>query len=275
MAWFVILLLAALWADGAAAGAWTLPQGESRTYATSSFTYGDHGFDDDGKLVKVPEYNKFTLNGAFEYGVRPWLTAVLRGELRQEYGYGEVYREAFVNPIFVEGNSGERVVYGYDTKSFANVLGGARARVLQGKHHVGSVEAVASTGGFDSQGIGAPSDGPFLEARALFGIGKPFKDVHVFFGAAAGYRWRIDSRDKDEVVLDLTLGSQVLPRWMVLGQTFSTLEVGGDVHYTKAGASVVYSVSDRLKFEAGGIATVYGRNAIQEFGGKAGLWWAY
>jgi len=271
----VVLILAMLPAADAVAGAWTLPQGEVQTYTTSSFTFGNHGFDDDGQLIKVPEYRKFTLNGAFEYGVRPWLTAVLRGELRQEYGFGEIYRAPFVNPIFVEGNSGEQVVYGYDTKSYANVLGGARARVLDGTDYVGSVEAVASTGGFDSLGTGAPSDGPFLEARALVGYGRPFRDMHMFVSAEGGYRWRVESGDKDELVLDLTVGSQVLPRWMVLGQTFSTFEVAGDVHYTKAGASVVYSITDRLRLEVGGIATVYGRNAIQELGGKAGFWWRY
>lgn len=275
MARIAALLLLVLFPSAAEAGAWTLPQGETRTYTTSSFTYGDHGFDDDGNLIRVPEYRKFTLNGAMEYGVRPWLTAVLRGELRQEYGFGEVSRDRFDNPIFVEGATRERIVYGYATKSYGNLLGGARARVYDGGAYVASVEAVASTGGFDSLGTGAPSDGPFLEARALVGAGRPFFDRHVFVDVAAGYRWRLEADDKDELVVDVTVGSQVLPRWMVLAQTFSTFEVDGNVNYTKAGASVVYSLSDRLKLEVGGIATVHGRNAIQEMGGRLGFWWAY
>lgn len=272
---FVVLLLLILSASRASPGAWTLDSGETRTYTTSSFTYGNHGFDDDGKLVKVPEYRKFTLNGALDYGVRPWLTAVLRGELRQEYGYGEVQRLPFVDPIFVEGQTRTRVVYGHRTMNYGNLAGGARFRVLERDHYVGSVEGVASTGGFDSLGTGAPSDGPFVEARALFGIGRPFSGRHLFLNAEAGYRARLEADDKDELVLDLTVGAQVLPRWMVLGQTFSTFEVAGDVHYTKGGASAVYEINDRMRLEIGAVATLHGRNAIQELGGKIGVWWVY
>ncbi len=272
---FAVVLLLVMSTVPAAAGAWTLPEGETRVYSTSTFTYGDHGFDDEGKLVKVPEYRKFTLNAAMEYGIRPWLTAVMRGEMRQEYGFGEIYRDPYDNPIFVEGRSGPRVVYGYDTKSYGNILGGARVRVAEGANYVGSIEAVASTGGFDSLGLGAPSDGPFVEARALLGAGKLLSGRQVFANAEAGYRLRLKSDDKDEVVFDLTLGAHLKPRWMVLAQTFSTFELGGDVHYTKAGGSVVYRINDRMQFELGGIATVLGRNAIQEFGAKAGFWWSY
>lgn len=272
---FVVALLVTLLPSSAGAAAWTLKQGETRTYVTSTFTFGNHGFDDEGKLVKVPEYRKFTLNGALEYGLRPWLTAIVRGEMRQEYGYGEVYRMPFASPIFVEGRSSSTVVYGHRMTSYGNVLGGARARLLSRDFYVVSVEGVASTGGFDSTGDGAPSDGPFVEARVLAGAGRPLLGHHVFANAEAGYRKRLHADDRDEVVIDLTLGTQFHPRWMVVGQTFSTFEIDGDVHYTKAGASVVYSISDRLRFEIGALGTVYGRNALQEIGGKTGFWWVY
>ena len=275
MACLAVVLLFVLVSGPALAAAWTLLHGETRTYSTSTFTYGNHGFDDEGNLVKVPEYRKFTLNASLEHGIRPWLTAIVRGELRQEYGFGEIYRAPYDNPIFIEGRSGPRVVYGYRSQTFGSVLGGARMRVLDASPYVASVETVAATGGFDSLGTGAPSDGPFLEARALVGTGRPLFGKEVFANAEAGYRWRIEADDKDEVVVDLTVGAHVHPRWMVLAQTFSTFEVDGNVHYTKASGSVVYRVNDRLQLEFGGLATVLGRNAIQEFGGRAGFWWAF
>lgn len=275
MSRLAVVLLLMLSPGAAVAAAWTLPQGEARSYTTSTFTYGNHGFDDDGNLVKVPEYRKFTLNTAIEYGIRPWLTAIVRGELRQEHVFGEVYREPFDNPIFVEGRSGPRVVYGYQPQTYGFVLGGARMRVLEGSRYVASLETIASTGGFDSAMLGAPSDGPFLEARALLGAGRPLLGREVFANAEAAYRWRVDTQDRDEVVFDMTLGAHVGPRWMALAQTFSTFEVDGNVHYTKAAASVVYRYNERLQLEFGGVATVLGRNAIQEFGARAGVWWSF
>ena len=200
---------------------------------------------------------------------------MVRGELRDEYGYGEISRLPFKSPIFVEGRSNTTVVYGYRSKSYANVLGGARARLLDRDFYVVSLEAVASTGGFDSGGDGAPSDGPFVEARAQMGGSHTVSGRNVFGNAELGYRVRIDPDDKDEVVLDLTVGAQVHPRVMLIGQTFSTFEVDGDVHYTKAAGSLVYHVNERMRVEVGALGTVYGRNAIQEIGAKVGFWWVY
>ena len=114
-----------------------------------------------------------------------------------------------------------------------------------------------------------------LAALALLGAGRPLFGKEVFASAEAGYRWRIEAGDKDEVVIDMTVGAHLHPRWMVLAQTFSTFEVDGDVHYTKAAASVVYRHNEHLQLEFGGLATVLGRNAIQEFGARAGVWWSF
>ncbi|MEO1103184.1 MAG: hypothetical protein AAFW98_05560 [Pseudomonadota bacterium] len=270
---FVLILV--LMSTDALAGAWTLERGKTHTYTTSSFTYGNHSYDENGDLVKVPEYRKFTLNAALEYGVRDWLTAIVRGELRQEIGHGEIYRLPYRDPIFVEGEDGDGIVYGERSEVFGAIEGAARVRLLKGDNHVVSAQGAFASGGFDYDGAGADSDGPYVEARALFGIGKPIWGRHTFFDAQAAYRFRFDPDDTDEVVVDLTVGAQLLPRWMLLGQTFSTIEVDGETHYTKAGGSVVYAVNERLRVELGGIATVYGRNALQEYGGKVGFWWTY
>lgn len=257
------------------AGAWTLNRGETRTYSTTSFSYGKFAFDEDGNLVEVPEYKKYTFDGALEYGILDWLTGIARGELREETSYGEIYRDRFNDPIFREGETGPRIIFGERTDTYGAIEGGARLRLLKGDLYVSSVEAVVGSGSFDSNLTVNQSDGPFVEARALFGIGGPVWGQHTFFDAQAGYRARFDRDESDEVVLDLTVGVHLHPRWLLLGQTFSTFDVSGESHYTKAGGSVVYGINDRLKLEVGGLATVYGRNAIQELGGKVGFWWSY
>ncbi|MEM0907173.1 MAG: hypothetical protein AAGJ94_07410 [Pseudomonadota bacterium] len=269
----ILTVLALVMATSQAiAGAWTLERGKSNVFVTSTFTYGDHGFDDDGDLVSVPEYQKFTLNGAFEYGVRPWLTAVVRGELRQEQGYGPIGQLPYEDPRFVPGRDDTRTIYGQTDVSYAAIAAGARARLLEGDYFVVSTEGLLSSGGFDENITNAPSDGPFAEIRGLFGVGGPVLGLHSFFDAQAGYRARFEEDDADEIVIDLTVGVHVHPRWLILAQTFSTFELGRNTDYTKAGASVVYEVTDKLSLEVGGLATVAGRNALQEIGGKVGFW---
>ncbi|MEM8551215.1 MAG: hypothetical protein AAGF45_02470 [Pseudomonadota bacterium] len=261
--------------DIAGASAWTLERGQTRTYVTSSFTYGDHGFDDDGKLVKVPEYRKFTLEGALEYGVRDWLTGIVRAELRDEYSFGEIYRARVADPIFDPNQPNPRIFYDWRTQTFASAAAGARVRLWHTGRFVASLQGLASTGGFDSTGARAQSDGALVEARAEMGAGHQALGRHFFANASAGYRMRLEADDKDELLLDLTLGAKVLPRWMLIGQTFTTADVDGTSHHTKVGLSIVHRFSDRIELELGGIATVLGKNTIQEFGGKLGVWWSF
>lgn len=242
----------------AIAGAWTLERGESQAFLTSSFTYGDHSFDDNGDLVEVPEYRKFALTARIERGIRPWLTGILQGEVREE-------TQEELDPMLRPSTS----------QSFGAAAGGVRLRLYEAPNWVFSTELIAYSGGFSSAGSLAPSDGAALEARALFGVGRRFLDRSAFVDAQAAYRLRLEDDDADEIVVDLTLGAEVMPRTLVLAQSFSTFELGEDVQFHKASASVVRRVTDRLQVELGGSATVFGRNALREFGGRLGLWYTF
>lgn len=269
----VLFGLSVIGAGVAVSGAWTLERGQTKAFMSSTFTYGDHGFDDQGKLIRVPEYQKFTLDAALEYGLRPWLTAIVRAELLEERTYGLIWRDTSQDIFFRDGSVNDGFVYGEKTSSNGAVAGGARARLMHGDHYVASVQGLAATGSIDSAGNGVPSNGPYVEARALAGISGSIAGRHTFLDAQTGYRFRIESDDVDEVVLDLTAGAQILPRWMILGQTFTTLEVGGDTHFTKGSASVVYALNDHLQLHAGALGTLFGRNAVRELGGQVGFWW--
>lgn len=216
------LCLACL-AGPALAGAWTLEQGEAKLFVTSSFTYGDHGWDENGNLVEVPEYRKFELGTSLEYGFRPWLTLLARGELKEERV------EEVIDP-------GE---FAAPASTFGAVAGGARVRLWTASHWVFSTELTAFSGGFDTLGTTEPTNGAAVEARANVGFGHALFERPVFADFSTGYRYRLDDEEPDEVKVDVTVGARVLPRWTVLAQSFSTFQADGGSHHHKVSGSVV------------------------------------
>jgi hypothetical protein len=255
----LVALAAVLAAVAARAGPWTLDEGQGKAFVTSTFTYGDHGFDDDGDLIEVPAYQKFELTAALEYGMRPWLTLIARGALREERANDNV-TPTVVAPV---------------SRSFGSVAGGARVRLHRGEGWVASAQGTVMSGGFDSTGSTATSDGPAAELRALAGVSRSVMGRPVYAAVETAYRARFETGDPDEVKVDVTLGARVLPRWLLLARSHSTFETGGDAHYHKVGGSIVYSVRERLRLEAGALATVAGRNAVRELGGRIGFWYEY
>ena len=253
------VLLLALQTGEALAGAWTLERGETKLFVTSVFTHADERFDGDGTRVTVPEYRKIDLSGTLEYGFRPWLTLLARGNLKEERS----------------GPNGLPAPDALPARSFGAVSGGARVRLWQGPHWVTSTEVSAFSGDFDSAGRSNPSGSAAVEARGNVGIGGNALNRPVFADLSAGYRAHLDRDDPDEVKLDLTLGARVLPRWQVLAQSFSTFLVNGDANYHKVAGSVVFSARPSFKVEVGGVATVAGRNAVREVGGRVGFWYAF
>lgn len=263
---FVILLLPLQ----AWAGAWTLERGRTKAFVTSSFTYGDHGFDADGNLITVSEYRKVTLRAALEYGIRPWLTGLLKGEVREETAEEASVRSASVlfDPITTTTT---RPV----SRTYGSAVGGARVRLYEAPRWVVSTEVLGASGGFTSTGTPAASDGPAVEARALVGVGDTLFGRPVFADAQAAYRVRFGEDHPDEVLLDLTLGARVLPRWLVLAQSFSTFELEGGDQFHKVSGSLVRTINDRLAVELSANTTVYGRDALKEVGGTLGFWWSF
>lgn len=261
---FVLILAFMATATAAAiAAAWTLERGHTQTFVTSSFSFGDHSFDDDGNRITVPEYRKFTLNAALEYGVRPWLTGIVRGEIKQELASTEV------EPGLVMQGS----------QTFGSAGGGVRVRLREGSigdiAYVVSTEALGFSGGMDTTGLGSSSEGPAAEARLLVGLSRNVMGKPAFAGAEVGYRQRFREEEPEQVKVDITLGAQVLPRWMVLGQTFSTIAIDGSTYDHKVSASVVRTFTPRLRVEAGAFTTVAGQNARAESGGRLGFWWQF
>ncbi|MBJ3777828.1 hypothetical protein [Acuticoccus mangrovi] len=252
----LVVLLAA--SHHALAGAWTLDRGKLKAFLVSTFTYGDHGFDSDGKLVTVPEYKKFELTAAAEYGLRPWLTGLVKAEFREE----TLMR--YLSPTVLAPTS----------QSFGSGALGARIRLHKAPAWVFSTEVTALSGGFETAGDPEP-DSAAVEVRALFGTEREIAGRRIYADVQAGLRKNFDADASDEIKVDVTVGAQLLPRWLILAQTFSTFELAGDVQYHKVSGSVVHRLSDRLQVEVSALTTLYGRDALREIGGRVGFWYAY
>jgi hypothetical protein len=58
------------------AGAWLQPQGEGLAIATTDFSDSTRYFDSHGKLIPIPDYQKFPLGTYIEYGLSDEFTLV-------------------------------------------------------------------------------------------------------------------------------------------------------------------------------------------------------
>jgi hypothetical protein len=82
----------------------------------------------------------------------------------------------------------------------------------------------------------------------------------------------------NEFRADGTLGVQVMPRWLLLAQSFNVISEGtgspifGSYEYYKFQLSAVYALTPTWSLQGGGFTTYAGRNALQENGAIFGVW---
>lgn len=249
----------AIVADPALAGAWTKEKGDGVAILTSSFTYGEEAFDADGNLVPVPEYRKFELTNHLEYGIMPWLTGVLRSELRT----------AVENALLDE--------------SSATGAAGVRVRWIKAPKWVFSTEVTALSGDFDTIGINEDPDEPGVDLRLLFGYGTSIGGIPVYGDLQAAYR-DLSGGDSDELRFDLALGIKPWERWEFIAQAFNTVsmnalkaseEANDGFRYHKLQLSVIRQLGERSSLQVGGFGVVAGESALNEYGGLMALWYKF
>ena len=250
-------LLPSLTVDRADAGAWTQEKGKGVSIVTSSFSYGTASFDESGRLRPVHEYRKFELSQYAEYGVTPWLTGLLRGEMRTATNSRILSESATAGAI------------------------GARVRLHHGPNRVLSAQLTGLTGDLDTLGLGSATDAAGFDARVLFGYAYTLWSVPAYVDVQTGYRWR-SGDSPDEVRLDLTLGVKPTENWELTLQSFNVfstepagLAAGGSYRYHKLNLGVLRHVNDRLSVQATGFGVAHGANALQEFGGGLSVWYHF
>jgi hypothetical protein len=239
------------------AGAWTLPQGTGQSVTTATASTATSGFEDSG-IVSTPRYNKFELQELLEYGLTDTLTVIFQPSLQHV---------DIAAPV-----SAERSGLGYTDF-------GARYRFWQGNDWVLSGQATLQIPGTTATSNPAAIGYTDVEAdfRALIGHSFTLGTMPAFTDLEVAQRVRGDGAP-DEFRVDGTLGVQVLPRWLLLAQSFNVISEGagspvfGSYEYYKLQLSAVYSLTPAWSVQFGGFTTYAGRNALQENGLVFGLW---
>jgi hypothetical protein len=251
-------LLGVLVTPGAAwAGAWTLPEGTGQWLATVAASSATSIFDDGG-LSSFPRYNKVDADILMEYGITDKLTVILQGGLQHV---------DIAAPIDASRT-------GLDYTEF-----GARYQVYQADGWVLSGQALIQIPGTSDTSNPAAIGYTDFEADFRVLLGKSFMlgAMPAFVDFEVAQRQRGDGAP-NELRADGTLGVQVLPRWLILAQSFNVISEGanspifGSYDYEKFQLSAVYALTPTWSLQGGGFTTYAGRNAIQENGLIASVW---
>ena len=242
------------------AGAWTWEQGHGQLLMTATASTATEVFDGDRKLLAAPRYNKFEFQTLFEYGVTDNFTVMIGP------GFQHVDIAA---PI-----DAQRSGLGFTD------LGG-RYRLMQGDGWVASGQALLRVPGtFDTGNPAAIGNyGVEMDLRALFGLSFAFGAMPAFLDLEVAQRFRTNG-PPDEFRFDVTVGVRFLPQWLLLAQLFNVVSEGArppipSYDYSKFQFGAVYEINRQWFVQGGAFSTYHGRNALQENGLLAGVWYRF
>jgi hypothetical protein len=253
----VVLLLAALTAQGAAGGAWTLKRHHWQAFSATIESSASTGFDHRGKRDVATSFGKVLVQNWIEYGATGWLTL-------------------FVVPNYVTAHVQTPTTPLTRAANFS-FEGGARI-LLWGRGGKLSLQtSYKSAGPFDLSVSNGVDAGRQVELRVLYGTSFKLVGLDGFFDAQVAQRWIAHPRP-DETVLDLTAGLWLTRRWMLMAQSFNTIS-GGNAqppfsYYRshKIELSLVEKVDKRWSLQVGAFYSPAGQNALVERGLQVSLW---
>jgi protein XagA len=255
----VLLILGALGAPTAAtAAAWTLPQGTGQMLFSVTGSTATEAFDSSGGLTSTPRYNKLDADVLVEYGFTDALTGIFQTGLQHV---------DIAAPVDASRT-------GLDYTDF-----GARYRLWQDDGWVLSVQGLLEIPGTTDAANPAAIGYTDVEADLRVLVGKSFMlgTMPAFVDVEFAQRQRGDGAP-NEFRADGTFGVQVLPRWLILAQSFNVVSEGagnpifGSYDYEKFQLSAVYSLAADWAVQGGAFTTYAGANALQENGLVFGVW---
>ena len=244
------------------AGAWTLPDGTGEWLTTLTDATSTSYLEGSAPLASTPRYDKDELQALIEYGVTDRLTAIVDPGLQhidiaaptnaERTGLG--YTEFGARYAFLENQDQSWVLSGQATLR------------IPGTTETSNPAAVGYTD--------VESD-----LRVLLGHAFTLADRPAFFDLETAERVRTGGLPS-EFRVDGTLGVWVLPRWLLLAQSFNVvsegggnpLYTGGSYDYEKLQLSAVYKLTPTWSLQGGGYTTYAGRNALAENGLIFGVW---
>jgi hypothetical protein len=255
-----MLLLAA--PSPAWAGAWTLPAGQGQVIVSGLASQANESFDGSRNTTGTPRYSKIELEGLLEYGLSDALTLMAA--------------PGFQHIDIAAPTDAARTGFGYSEL-------GARYRFLHGDGWVFSGQSLLRIPGTNQSANPAAVGytNPELDMRALFGHDFNAFGVPGFVDLQVAQRFRFGD-PPDEFRFDATFGLRPGPRWLLLAQSFNVISEGAGsgvlfpaYDYEKLQLSAVYSLTPALALQLGAFTTYSGRNALQENGLVAGLWYKF
>lgn len=254
------LAMVVLSRDEALAGAWTFKAGDGQAIVTGLYSASNDGFDTAASGLET-DYTKGTVSLLLDYGLLDGLTITAAAEIGAEQS-GAL---PLARPGLTKAQLGARMRL-YRSDRFA--MSGAIGIVTEDAY--GEADRLVDTFGWDA---------PMLEARWSGGMNFAVLGRSAFAEISAGYRYRI-GEGPDEIVADATLGVHLTDRWMLIGQSFSTISTAferpeDDYAFHKAQGSVVYRLNERWSVQAGAFATLAGHNALKERGVVTALWYDF
>jgi hypothetical protein len=240
------------------AGAWTLPEGTGQWLAGFTATTSTMYFTGAG-LAPTPRYTKEEAQALIEYGLTDRLTAIIIPGLQ--------------NIDIAAPTSAERAGLNYTEFGARYGFYESADWVVSGQ---GTLRVPGTTDTSNPAAIGYTD----FQADVRLLVGHNFKidDVPGFFDVEAAERARTEGYPS-EFHFDATLGIRILPKWMLLAQSFNVMSegsglsyFGGSYEYYKVELSALYTVMPTWQVQFGGVSTYAGRNALQENGFIVGLW---
>lgn len=243
------------------AGAWLMQEGHGQAVVTGTASRPTQAFDSTRSMVSTPRYSKTELGILFEYGITDWFTAIMSPG---------VQHVTIAAPV-----DASRSGWGYSEF-------GGRFRVTQGNSWILSAQTTMRVPGTSDAANPAAIGytGHEIDVRALFGTSFQIGAWPAFIDLQAAQRFRTGG-PPDEFRFDTTFGVRPHPQWMILTQTFSVVSQGsGSVlfpsnDYHKLQMSVVHDLTPNLALQLGAFTTFNGRNALQENGALAGIWYKF
>jgi protein XagA len=244
----------------ALASGWTQQKGHGQVIVTGVYSNSTRGYDGDGNVVDIDDYEKTEAYLLVEYGLTDDLTVIANPSFRH---------------VGIDGASDNTTGLGYTEV-------GARYRLFEGDGWVLSLQGTARIPGArrrDSLAQVGSTDAEY-DLRALVGKGFRLGGMDAFVDVQGSYRLR-DGDPPNEVHADATFGVRTSERMQILVQSFNTLSDGAgegvfrSYRYHNAQVSAVYDVSDRVSIQLGGLATLGGQNALRERGIVTGLWFSF
>ncbi|BDA82697.1 hypothetical protein Sa4125_02390 [Aureimonas sp. SA4125] len=250
------MLVAAMLPAKAVAGAWTLPEGFGQVIVSGYWGEAMEAYGSDGEAEAIPLFQKAEINLYAEYGVTDRLTAILRSEAKT-YASEEA-------PSL-------------DAARFGLTGGGARLLVWEGESVVLSAEIVGRVATPFDRRARAEERGGEVDLRLMAGQNFQIGSWSAYADIQGAYRIGIEGR-ADAFVMDLSLGVRPQPRLLLLAQSFNALALSregapvAEPTEHKLQLSAVYDISPRLSLQAGGVATVAGRDALRETALLTAVW---